>query len=129
MLTIELLRRLWWLPLLLVYTALVVYATHSLGHPSVSVTSDELVERLQEAHEEELAEMKEMQEKELADRDRILDEYKLEVEAARSDYWSSIAQIETQIRAQRTDIIRRINEDPDAAAKILEDKYGLIYIP
>jgi 23S rRNA pseudoU1915 N3-methylase RlmH len=129
MLTIELMKRLWWVPLLVVYTAAVVYFTLRVTSPSVPASSDELVERLQDAHDEELAEIKELHEKELADRDRILDEYKQEIEEARSDYWNSIAQIETQIRAQRSDIIRRINEDPDAAAKILEDKYGLIYIP
>jgi len=129
MLTIEIMRRLWWLPALVAYTALVVYVTLKLASPASPVTADDLVEKLQDAHDEEMAEVKELQEKELADRDRILDEYRQDIDEARSDYLSSIVQIETQIRAQRSDIIRRINEDPDAAAKILEDKYGIIYVP
>lgn len=129
MLTIEIMRRLWWLPALVAYTALVVYVALKLASPASPVTADDLVEKLQDAHDEEMAEVKELQEKELADRDRILDEYRQDIDEARSDYLNSIVQIETQIRAQRSDIIRRINEDPDAAAKILEDKYGIIYVP
>ena len=117
---------------LAIYTALVVFATLKLAMPDfagIISGSDRMAEELREAHEEELVRVQELHDKELADRDRILDEYQKELETARNDYWSTISHIETQIRAQRTGIIDRIYEDPDAAAKILEDQYGLIYIP
>ena len=117
---------------LAIYTALVVFATLKLAMPDfagIISGSDRLSEELREAHEEELVRVQELHDKELADRDRILDEYQKELETARNDYWSTISHIETQIRAQRTGIIDKIYEDPDAAAKILEDQYGLIYIP
>jgi monoamine oxidase len=64
-----------------------------------------------------------------AEREKILADYQQQLETARNDYWATIGQIETQIRAQRSDIIKKIYEDPDAAAQLLSDKYGLIYIP
>ena len=128
MLTIEIARRLWWVPALIAYTLLVVWATLRLTS-SDSGPSDDLAERLQSIHEDEIERLTALQEKELADRDRILSEYQDEIETARSDYWTTINQIETQIRAQRADIVKRIYEDPDAAAQILSDKYGIIYVP
>ena len=128
MLTIEIARRLWWVPALIAYTLLVVWATLRLTS-SDSGPSDDLAERLQTIHEDEIERLTALQEKELADRDRILSEYQDEIETARSDYWTTINQIETQIRAQRADIVKRIYEDPDAAAQILSDKYGIIYVP
>lgn len=129
-LAIDAFKRLWWVPLLIVYTVLVVWATLKIATPSVDMSGkSDLADRLQEAHDEEIERLTALQEKELEDRDRILAEYQEEVQTARNDYWASIGQIETQIRAQRSDIIRKIYEDPDAAAQILSDKYGLIYIP
>ena len=128
MLTIEIARRLWWIPALIAYTALVVWATLRAASPGVG-SSDELADRLQEIHDEEIDRLTALQEKELADRDRILEEYQDEIQTVRNDYWTTINQIETQIRAQRADIVKRIYEDPDAAAQILSDKYGIIYVP
>ena len=128
MLTIEIARRLWWIPALIAYTALVVWATLRAASPGAG-SSDELADRLQEIHDEEIDRLTALQEKELADRDRILEEYQDEIQTVRNDYWTTINQIETQIRAQRADIVKRIYEDPDAAAQILSDKYGIIYVP
>jgi len=128
MLTIEIARRLWWIPSLIAYTALIVWATLRAASPSAD-SSDELADRLQEIHDEEIDRLTALQEKELADRDRILEEYQGEIQTVRNDYWTTINQIETQIRAQRADIVKRIYEDPDAAAQILTDKYGIIYVP
>jgi DNA repair exonuclease SbcCD ATPase subunit len=117
---------------LAVYTALVVFATLKLAMPDFAGLisgSDRLAEELQEAHDEELARIQDLHDKELSERDRILDEYQKEIETARNDYWATITQIETQIRAQRAGIIDKIYENPDAAAKILEDQYGIIYVP
>lgn len=126
----DLLRRLWWLPLLAVYTVIVIWLTLRVAVPTVDAGGkSELADRLQEAHEEEIARLTELQDKELAEREKILADYQQQLETARSDYWATIGQIETQIRAQRSDIIKRIYEDPDAAAQLLSDKYGLIYIP
>jgi len=126
MLTIEIARRLWWIPSLIAYTALIVWATLRAASPSAD-SSDELADRLQEIHDEEIDRLTALQEKELADRDRILEEYQGEIQTVRNDYWTTINQIETQIRAQRADIVKRIYEDPDAAAQILVEKYGLVY--
>ncbi len=128
MLTIEIARRFWWIPALIAYTALVVWGTLRAFSPSVE-TNDELEDRLQAIHEEEIDRLTALQEKELADRDRILAEYQDEIQTVRNDYWTTINHIETQIRAQRADIVKRIYEDPDAAAQILSDKYGIIYVP
>jgi hypothetical protein len=126
----DLLRRLWWLPLLAVYTVIVIWLTLRVAVPTVDAGGkSELADRLQEAHEEEIARLTELQDKELAEREKILADYQQQLETARSDYWATIGQIETQIRAQRSDIIKRIYEDPDAAAQLLSDKYGLIYVP
>ena len=129
-LAIDIARRLWWLPLLALYTALVAWMTLKIASPSVDLGGNsDLADQLQDAHDEEIARLADLQEKELADRDRILAEYQSEMQTVRNDYWATIGQIETQIRAQRTDIISRIYEDPDAAAQILADKYGIIYVP
>jgi len=126
----DLLRRLWWLPLLAVYTVIVIWLTLRVAVPTVDAGGkSELADRLQEAHEEEITRLTELQDKELAEREKILADYQQQLETARSDYWATIGQIETQIRAQRSDIIKRIYEDPDAAAQLLSDKYGLIYVP
>jgi len=126
----DLLRRLWWLPLLAVYTVIVIWLTLRVAVPAVDVGGkSELADRLQEAHDEEIARLTELQDKENAEREKILADYQQQLETARNDYWATIGQIETQIRAQRSDIIKRIYEDPDAAAQLLSDKYGLIYVP
>lgn len=129
MITIEIARRLWWLPLLFIYTALVIWLTYRAIAPADTLDSVELAEDLREAHEEEISRIQDLHDKELADRDRILDEYHQEIQDIRSDYQTSVAQIEAQIQAQRGDILRRIAEDPDAAAQILSDRYGLVYVP
>ena len=126
----DLLRRLWWLPLLAVYTVIVIWLTLRVAVPTVDAGGkSELADRLQEAHEEEIARLTELQDKENAEREKILADYQQQLETARNDYWATIGQIETQIRAQRSDIIKRTYEDPDAAAQLLSDKYGLIYVP
>lgn len=118
-----------WKPIaLIVYTILVIIATLAATSGYFSRDSD-LADRLKEAHEEEISRLQELQDRELEERDRILDEYQGEIEVIRNDYWTTINQIEADARAQREDIVRRIYEDPDAAAKILEDKYGLVYVP
>jgi hypothetical protein len=129
MITIEVARRLWWLPLLFAYTMLVMWLTYRVIAPTGAVDSADLTEDLREAHEEELTRLQALQDKELADRDRILDEYHQEIQEIRSDYRASVAQIEAQVQAQRVDILRRIAEDPDDAAQILSDRYGLVYVP
>lgn len=129
MITIEIARRLWWLPLLFAYTMLVMWLTCRVIAPTDAVDNAELTEDLREAHEEELTRLQGLQDKELADRDRILDEYHQEIQEIRSDYRASVAQIEAQVQAQRVDILRRIAEDPDDAAQILSDRYGLVYVP
>jgi hypothetical protein len=120
--------RFWWIPALAVYTVLVVIATLA-ASSGIGSQDDNLADKLQAVHEEEIARMQELQDRELAERDRILEEYQGEIEVIRNDYWTTINQIETEIRAQREDIVRRIYEDPDAAAQILADKYGLVYVP
>ena len=129
MITIEVARRLWWMPLLFAYTMLVMWLTYRVIAPTGVVDSADLTEDLREAHEEELTRLQALQDKELADRDRILDEYHQEIQEIRSDYRASVAQIEAQVQAQRVDILRRIAEDPDDAAQILSDRYGLVYVP
>jgi polyhydroxyalkanoate synthesis regulator phasin len=129
MITIEVARRLWWLPLLFAYTMLVMWLTYRVIAPTGAVDSADLTEDLREAHEEELTRLQALQDKELADRDRILDEYHQEIQEIRSDYRASVAQSEAQVQAQRVDILRRIAEDPDDAAQILSDRYGLVYVP
>lgn len=121
------LMRNWRLVALVVYTILVVLATLA----AVSGVGDEsdLADSLRKAHEEEIDRLQELQDRELEDRDRILDEYQQEIEVIRNDYWTTINQIEENARDQRADIVRRIYEDPDAAAQILSDKYGLVYVP
>ena len=115
-----------WLVGLVIYTVLVVLATLKMTSPEAAGGS-QLAMQLKEAHEEEISRLLELQEKELADRDRILEEYSSDIETIRSDYWDSVSQIEQQIRAQKGDIVNRIYEDPDAAAQILVEKYGLVY--
>ncbi len=130
MITIEIARRLWWVPLLLAYTGLVAWLTYLAVTPDNSAsTSDALVEDLREAHEQELTRIQDLHDKEIADRDRIMDEYHQELQEIRSDYQTSVSQIEAQIQAQRGDILRRIAENPDAAAQILSERYGLVYVP
>lgn len=123
----DVLVRNWRVIAFIAYTLLVILAT------VVAVTrgdpDSDLAARLQAAHEEEISRLQELQDRELEDRDRILDEYQQEIEVIRNDYWTTINQIEADARAQRADIISRIYEDPDAAAQILADKYGLVYVP
>jgi len=123
---IDAVKRSWWLIAILAYTIVVVLATLKLTSPDAGGDS-QLAQQLKDAHDEEIARLLELQEKELADRDRILEEYGADIEAIRADYASSVAQIEQQLRAQKVDIVNRIYEDPDAAAQILVDKYGLVY--
>ena len=107
MITIELIKRFWWVPCLLVYTiAVVIITARFLGAGDGSKSSQQFQETMQQIHDD-----------------------RTQVEQARQDYWNTIGHIETQIRAQRQDILKRIADDPDAAAKILEDRYGLVYVP
>ena len=130
MITIELIKRFWWVPCLLVYTiAVVIITARFLGAGDGSKSSQQFQETMQQIHDEELKRIADLHEQELEERDVILDEYRTQVEQARQDYWNTIGHIETQIRAQRQDILKRIADDPDAAAKILEDRYGLVYVP
>jgi len=128
--TIEVIRRFWWVPCLLVYTiAVVIVTARFLGVGDGNKSSQEYQEKMQQIHDEELKRISDLHRQELEERDAILDEYRDQVEQARQDYWNTIGRIETQIRAQRQDILKRIADDPDAAAKILEDRYGLVYVP
>ncbi len=113
---------------IIAYTALVSLATYAIVSISTG-SSGSVVDDLNDAHQEELSRLHDIHEKELAERDLLLDEYQQDMATARSDYWATVSQIEGQIRAQRSDILKRIYEDPDAAAKLLADQYGLIYVP
>jgi len=114
----------WYVPLVLIYTVILWFMFRR-----NDAATRKVLEASRESYESQIKSINETHAKEIAGRDRALQNYEAIVSALEEEYALKREELDEAKKEKIKEYVEKYEEDPEELARIIEERFGIRYKP